>query len=58
MLAKYFGLFEDKLSHSGAITIRWQTDEEPSDEDVKEKSDSNVKQNPWCFRRRLLVTQR
>jgi len=36
MLAKHFGLFEEMVKHLGEIQIRWQTDEEPSDSDVKE----------------------
>ena len=27
MLAKHFNLFEEKVDHSGAITIRWQDPE-------------------------------
>ena len=40
MLAKHFGLFDDKVKHVGEIRIRWQTDEEPSDSEMKENPSS------------------
>ena len=42
MLAKYFGLYEDKVSHSDAITIKWQTDDEPSGAEVNVNPSPNA----------------
>jgi phage terminase small subunit len=44
MLAKHFGLFDEKVKHSGEIRIRWQTDEEPSCE-MKENPSSPDAEN-------------